>query len=166
MNYLTVEEVATYLQLSAMMVYKLAQQGKIPAKKIGRVWRFSRAAIDEWMGAGAMRETAQPNGQVQAILTDFVRTVRARLGRRLRHVVLFGSQARGDADPESDIDLLIVLDTVREIDRKHISDVAYAVTYGSDRFRLLAEVVIDEPTYLTSSEPLLMNIRREGKMAA
>lgn len=33
-------------------------------------------------------------------------------GARLRQVILFGSWARGDAHPESDIDLLIVLDRV------------------------------------------------------
>jgi predicted nucleotidyltransferase len=36
-------------------------------------------------------------------------------GERLRRVLLFGSWARGDAHPESDIDLLVVLDRVDSI---------------------------------------------------
>ena len=32
------------------------------------------------------------------------------LGDRLRGVVLYGSEARGDAGPDSDIDLLVLLD--------------------------------------------------------
>ena len=31
-------------------------------------------------------------------------------GRRLRGVVLYGSEARGGAQPESDIDVLVLLD--------------------------------------------------------
>lgn len=43
-------------------------------------------------------------------MDDRVRTILAACyGERLKQLVLFGSQARGDADPESDIDLLVVL---------------------------------------------------------
>ena len=40
---LTVEEVANFLQLSEATIYKMAQDGKIPAKRVGRSWRFSQA---------------------------------------------------------------------------------------------------------------------------
>jgi uncharacterized protein len=44
-------------------------------------------------------------------------------GDRLVPVVLFGSQARGDAEPESDIDVMVVLsdavDTCTEINRSN-----------------------------------------------
>ncbi|MCG2767609.1 MAG: helix-turn-helix domain-containing protein [Anaerolineae bacterium] len=45
---MTVREVAAYLRLSEMTVYRLAQEGAIPAAKIGRTWRFRRDLIDEW----------------------------------------------------------------------------------------------------------------------
>jgi excisionase family DNA binding protein len=48
-KWLTVKEVAEYLQLSPDQIYHLAQQGKIPASKVGARWRFKREKIDEWM---------------------------------------------------------------------------------------------------------------------
>ncbi len=48
---LNVKQVAAYLQLQESTVYTWAQQGKIPAVKIGRTWRFSQAALDAWLVA-------------------------------------------------------------------------------------------------------------------
>lgn len=53
-NVMTVSEVADYLRLNQMTVYKLAQEGKIPAVKVGRVWRFRRDLIDEWFRTKAV----------------------------------------------------------------------------------------------------------------
>jgi excisionase family DNA binding protein len=49
--WMTVKDVAKYLQLSMDMIYKMAQQGKLPASKIGAQWRFKREEIDEWVRA-------------------------------------------------------------------------------------------------------------------
>ena len=48
-RWMTVEDVAEYLQLSMDMIYKMAQQGKLPASKIGAQWRFKREEIDKWV---------------------------------------------------------------------------------------------------------------------
>ena len=46
---MTVEEVAIYLRIPVSSVYKLAKEGKIPSQKVGRHWRFRRAALEEWL---------------------------------------------------------------------------------------------------------------------
>lgn len=46
---LTVKQVAEYLQLKESTIYSWAQDGKIPAIKIGRTWRFRRADLDTWL---------------------------------------------------------------------------------------------------------------------
>lgn len=46
---LTLEELAEYLRLSKSTVYKLVGEDKIPGQKIGKRWRFSKAAIDRWL---------------------------------------------------------------------------------------------------------------------
>jgi excisionase family DNA binding protein len=44
---LTVSQVAEYLQISEMTTYKLVQEGKIPAFKIGRSWRVKKGDLEE-----------------------------------------------------------------------------------------------------------------------
>ncbi|MEN6478127.1 MAG: helix-turn-helix domain-containing protein [Anaerolineales bacterium] len=46
---LNVKQVAQYLQLKESTIYSWAQDGKIPAIKIGRTWRFRRADLDAWL---------------------------------------------------------------------------------------------------------------------
>ena len=42
---LTVKEAAELLKIPRSSIYKLAQEGKIPAKKVGRHWRFHRGLL-------------------------------------------------------------------------------------------------------------------------
>lgn len=46
---MTVKELANYLKLAESTVYKLAQEGEIPGRKIGGNWRFSLEQINKWM---------------------------------------------------------------------------------------------------------------------
>jgi excisionase family DNA binding protein len=46
---MTVGEIANYLKLNRTTIYKLAQQGRIPASKVGGSWRFDKAVIDQWL---------------------------------------------------------------------------------------------------------------------
>ena len=48
---LTVEELHGYLKIPKATLYALAQNGRIPAAKIGKHWRFRRIDIDEWLKA-------------------------------------------------------------------------------------------------------------------
>ncbi|MGH2403180.1 MAG: helix-turn-helix domain-containing protein [bacterium] len=46
---LTVQEVAAYLRLHAVTVYRMAQNGDLPAFRVGRRWRFKRDQIEQWL---------------------------------------------------------------------------------------------------------------------
>jgi len=46
---LTVDEISVYLKIPRSTIYKLVREGKIPAQKIGRHWRFRKEAIDHWL---------------------------------------------------------------------------------------------------------------------
>jgi len=47
---LTIREVADYLKVTERTLYRLVQDGKLPAFKVGNSWRFRRADIDAWIG--------------------------------------------------------------------------------------------------------------------
>jgi len=48
---LTLKEVAQYLKVTERTLYRLAQEGRIPAFRVGASWRFKRADIDAWIEA-------------------------------------------------------------------------------------------------------------------
>ena len=50
-NIMTLSEVAKYLGLHVMTVYKLTREGRVPAAKIGGQWRFKRDILDGWLEA-------------------------------------------------------------------------------------------------------------------
>lgn len=47
-SWLTLVELAEYLKISQSKLYRMAQNGEIPASKIGTQWRFNREEIDAW----------------------------------------------------------------------------------------------------------------------
>ena len=83
-------------------------------------------------------------------------------GDRLSKVVLFGSQARGDASPGSDIDVLVVLkgevQPSEELERT--GDLVAALSLKYDV--LLSTIFRPEEAFQHSETPLLINVRREG----
>lgn len=46
---MTTDEMASYLKMHVMTIYKLLETGEIPALKVGRKWRFKKETIDEWV---------------------------------------------------------------------------------------------------------------------
>lgn len=45
---MTLEEVAKYLKVKPQTIYTWTQDGKIPAAKLGKEWRFRKSVIDRW----------------------------------------------------------------------------------------------------------------------
>ena len=53
---MTVEDVAVYPKVAKSTVYKLAQAGKLPGRKVGGTWRFSRKGIEGWLAERPLLE--------------------------------------------------------------------------------------------------------------
>ena len=55
---LTTKEMAKYLKLYEITIGKYAAECVIPAMRIGRVWRFDKDKVDEWIRSGVKRKKA------------------------------------------------------------------------------------------------------------
>jgi predicted nucleotidyltransferase len=100
--------------------------------------------------------------QEQEILTGFKRRLQERLP--VDKLVLFGSRARGDADPDSDMDVLVVLNTpVDWTVQKAVSECAWEASVFKNI--VLAPIAVyreeweDGPE---SSSLLALAVNREG----
>ena len=58
-RWLSVDEIARYLGVKRDTVYKWIDRKRMPAHKVGRLWKFRRQAVDEWVhsGRGGRRPT-------------------------------------------------------------------------------------------------------------
>lgn len=46
---LTLNELAEYLRVKPITIYKHAKQGKLPGFKVGERWRFRMKEIEHWI---------------------------------------------------------------------------------------------------------------------
>ncbi|MCH9019075.1 MAG: nucleotidyltransferase domain-containing protein [Proteobacteria bacterium] len=102
------------------------------------------------------------NTHLDSILREFRRRLEEIYGPRLLRLVLFGSQARGDADPDSDIDVLIVLagplDDWAETQRTSKVTSKVSVKFDTD----IARIFATPEDYAEKTLPFYEAIRREG----
>lgn len=100
--------------------------------------------------------------KVRGVLAELRRRLEALYGNRLVELILFGSQARGDADSDSDIDVLVVLkgnvNPFVEIERG--GRVTAAVSLERDV--TISTVYVSKSKYRTGASALLANVRAEG----
>ena len=58
-NVFTVQELAGYLRMKPLTIYKHASSGRLPGFKVGSHWRFKRNTIDRWIEAQENSNTNQ-----------------------------------------------------------------------------------------------------------
>jgi predicted nucleotidyltransferase len=100
--------------------------------------------------------------KIVPILARFKKQAEKVYGPKLKKVILYGSYARGAANQDSDIDLMIVLSEMEsaftEIDR--LNDIKFNLSLEFDIH--ISANPVTEDTYSGSTMPLFKNVLREG----
>lgn len=55
-RWLSISEICQYLGVSNDTVYKWIDKHEMPAHRMGRLWKFKKQQVDEWVKAGGAAE--------------------------------------------------------------------------------------------------------------
>lgn len=102
-------------------------------------------------------------GNLEQLLREAVEGLRELYGPRLKGVLLYGSYARGEAEEDSDVDLLIVLDRIgryaTEVDRTGELISCIALKYGGS----ISRVFVEERDWAERRTPFPERVRAEAR---
>ena len=98
----------------------------------------------------------------QAILKDLRQRLLELYGQRFDRLILFGSQARGDAEESSDVDVLVVLhgSVSPEEEIRRTGHMVAELSLANDL--VISCSFISSQRFISEKSPFLLNIHREG----
>lgn len=106
-----------------------------------------------------------PSRRFRSILADVKIEVLKLFGKRLRQLILYGSYARNEQEPDSDIDIMLLVDESDSALRKYTYQIANIMTNLSLKHNIF--ISITEETFKRYYEyldvlPFYRNIYNEG----
>mgnify|MGYP005863929847 CR=1 FL=1 len=103
--------------------------------------------------------------EIRALLDELKAGLETLYAERLRGVYLYGSHARGEADSESDVDVLVVLNRIDrygdELGRTSHLVAGLSLKYGTS----VSRVFVTEGDWVAGDTPFLVNAREEAVVA-
>ncbi len=58
-RWLSVEEIAEHLGVTKDSIYRWIERKGLPAHKVGKLWKFKKDEVDEWVRSGHAREDGE-----------------------------------------------------------------------------------------------------------
>ena len=99
---------------------------------------------------------------VKQLLTKFKNGLVQVYGERLKAVYLFGSYARGDYDENSDLDVMIILDTYKSYWDELVLTSELASDLSLEYEVTISRTIMTEEKWKKGELPVLINVRAEG----
>jgi excisionase family DNA binding protein len=62
-RWLSVDEISAYLGIKRDTVYKWIYEKQMPAHRMGRLWKFRKDEVDEWVRSGGANTSPSENEQ-------------------------------------------------------------------------------------------------------
>jgi predicted nucleotidyltransferase len=115
----------------------------------------------------ALETGGRGDGQLSQLLSTLTEELQRQLGSDLWLLLLYGSRARGEAQPDSDVDLFVVLRGASEAAQEKVRQVAYNVMWEADFAYVISLYLTDVHHYETLEQhgsSFLRNVQREGKV--
>ena len=102
------------------------------------------------------------NPRIRTILAELRSRLEGLYGDRLVKLILYGSQARGDAESDSDIDVLVVLKGPVRVGEEIERGSTVTAPLSLEHNVVISCVYMPEDRYRQDRIPLLRNIEAEG----
>jgi predicted nucleotidyltransferase len=99
---------------------------------------------------------------IQKLLAEMKKGLTEIYGQRLKAVYLFGSYARGDFNANSDLDVMIVLDTYTSYWDELVLSAELASNLSLEYGVTVSRTIMTASQWEKGALPLLKNVRMEG----
>ena len=103
--------------------------------------------------------------QLALVMRQVVEAAKAAFGASVRQVILFGSYARGAAEEDSDVDVMILLDLPREQLPAHRRAAARIAADLLDEYGVVVSPLLESEAFFARNRttyPFFRNIDQEG----
>lgn len=102
---------------------------------------------------------------IQSLLADYLSEIQKIYGSHLKSVILYGSYARGDYTPDSDVDIMILVDLKdEEMDQYSdaLSELGFEYNVDHDIWMMPVVKNIEHFYHWVSAYPFYKNVQKEG----
>lgn len=100
---------------------------------------------------------------IQPIIQEFTEQAKAHYGNRLSKIILFGSYARGEANEDSDVDLMLLLnddDVSSNNEKTQIFDISWSLFMKYSI--IISALPVSLKKFISTNKALYRFIKKEG----